>query len=198
MSYKNALARANKKRLHMDLKLSVPSAYFSAQIFDYFYLSIKWHVPFNCRHCLRQNFQFFLSSFNWLIFSYSIFANFFYLIQASVQCFALVMATTEVECAIVKKATKVPNAKSQQESVKCRVALDMDDALRASAIVNVVSKEMTAPNVSFSTSNSISNSSINTQSPSCAIQISIVIFCSRLYGSHMLFARYMHQWTMLL
>lgn len=100
--------------------------------------------------------------------------------QASVQCCALATATTEVECAIVKKATKVLNAKSQQESVKCPVAPDMDDALRESAIVSAVSKEMTAPNVSFKHQIRFlihpSTHTLTHIQPKCAIQISIVIF----------------------
>lgn len=63
-------------------------------------------------------------------------------------CFAQDMATMVVVCAIARKDTKVANVKSQQENVKCPVALDMDVALKASATVNVVSKDMTALNVS--------------------------------------------------
>lgn len=71
--------------------------------------------------------------------------------QAFVQFCVLVTVTMAVVYAIVKKVTKVLNVKSQQENVKCRVALDMDVALKANAIVNAVSKEMTAPNVSVTT-----------------------------------------------
>lgn len=68
--------------------------------------------------------------------------------QAFVQFYVLVTVTMAVAYAIVKKDTKVLNAKSQQENVKCLVARDMADALKANVIVNVVSKEMNVPNVS--------------------------------------------------
>lgn len=54
-----------------------------------------------------------------------------------------------VVCATVKKVIKVANVKSQQENVKCPVAQDMDDVLKANAIVNVVSKDTTVLNVSL-------------------------------------------------
>lgn len=86
---------------------------------------------------------------NWILLIFIKFLSFSPM-QAFVRFCALVMATTVEVCAIVKKVTKVLNVKSQQENVKCLGALGMDVVLKANAIVSAVSKDTTAPNVSFS------------------------------------------------
>lgn len=66
----------------------------------------------------------------------------------SVQCSAPVTAIMEAACAIAKRDSKDPNAKSQRVNVKCLDVPDMDAVLTANATVNVDTRAMIAPYVS--------------------------------------------------